>query len=146
MRQIFLLMKFKNLSNKETRFDIVPSRYPVRSRSQCKSFGQFNLGKQVQKIYGVHAVLLEEFPIPDERLYIDFYMPNNSIAFEFHGEQHDTFNKFFHGNKDGFKKSKSRDVRKKQWCELNNIILIEVRKSTISAEELKELIQEKRNG
>ena len=127
MRQIFLLMKFKNLSNKETRFDIVPSRYPVRSRSQCKSFGQFNLGKQVQKIYGVHAVLLEEFPIPDERLYIDFYMPNNSIAFEFHGEQHDTFNKFFHGNKDGFKKSKSRDVRKKQWCELNNIRLVKIR-------------------
>jgi len=137
-------MRFKNLSNQEVRLNIVPSKYPVRSLSQSKSKGQHNLGRQIQKTYGMKATLLEEFSIPDERLYIDFFLPNHGLAFEFQGEQHDEFNKFFHGTKHGFTASKKRDERKRLWCELNDITLVEVRDAHLSAEDLQKLIQESR--
>jgi hypothetical protein len=88
--------------------------------------------------------LLEEFSVPGERLYLDFYMPQHFLAFEFHGGQHDEFNPFFHGSKGGFERSKERDLRKKQWCELNKITLVEVRDATIDAETLMSLINEGR--
>jgi hypothetical protein len=91
----------------------------------------------------MHALLLEEFPIPDERLFLDFYMPHHKLAFEFQGDQHDTFNKFFHGDKSGFERSQARDQRKKAWCVLNEIMLVEVR-GTLSTDQLKALIQSQR--
>lgn len=136
-------MKFKTLSNKEVRLEILPSRYPVRSRTQSKSLGQYNLGCAIRSVYGMQAILLEEFPIPEERLFLDFYMPHNKLAFEFQGEQHDSFNKFFHIDKSGFERSRGRDQRKRDWCVLNEILLIEVR-GTLSTEQLKNLIQQHR--
>lgn len=134
-------MKFKSLSNKEIRIEISAAKYPIRSRDQSKSVGQYALGRLLQSIYGVQTIILEEFSIPEERLFLDFYMPHHSLAFEYQGEQHDTFNKFFHLDKAGFEKSKERDTRKRNWCMINSIKLIEIR-GTISAEELKELITE----
>lgn len=136
-------MKFKTLSNREVRLEILPSRYPMRSRSQSRSVGQFNLGRTIRSIYGGQATILEEFPIPDERLFLDFYLPHHSLAFEFQGIQHDKFNKFFHGDKEGFEKSKVRDRRKREWCDINDIMLVEVR-DTLSGDQLKDLIQQTR--
>jgi hypothetical protein len=136
-------MKFLTLSNKEVRLEVVAEKFPVRGREQCKSYGQFMLGRAIQSVYGTLAVLLEEFPIPEERLTIDFYMPHHGLAFEFQGGQHDKFNKFFHGDKSGFENSLARDARKRAWCELNEIKLIEVR-SIPSVEELRRLILEAR--
>jgi len=136
-------MKFLTLSKKEVRLEILPSKYPVRSRTQSKSIGQYNLGRAIRSIYGTQALVLEEFPIPEERLLLDFYMPHNNLAFEFQGVQHDIFNKFFHGDKDGFERSRGRDQRKRDWCVLNKILLIEVR-DTLSTDELKDLIQSNR--
>ena len=138
-------MKFKNLSNGEVRLDIIPSRYPVRSKANSKSSGQYNLGRQIRAIYGQRATLLEEFPAPSERLYLDFFMPHHRLAFEFHGEQHDSFNPFFHGSKEGFEQSKVRDSRKRQWCCINDIALVEVRDATIDAATLRTLISEARS-
>lgn len=115
----------------------------MRSRTQSKSLGQYNLGRAIRSIYGMQALLLEEFPIPEERLFLDFYMPHHKLAFEFQGVQHDSFNKFFHGDKGGFERSKGRDQRKREWCVINEILLIEVR-DTLSTEELKDLIQSNR--
>ena len=123
--------------------DILPERYPIRSREQSKSVGQFLLGRIIRSVYGLQAVLLEEFPIPEERLWLDFYLPHHSLAFEYQGQQHDEFNKFFHGDKSGFVKSQKRDERKRQWCEMNNIVLIEVR-GNVTVEQLQALIQDAR--
>ena len=139
-------MKFKTLNNGEIRIEIVPSRYAVRTRKNSKSIGQYNLGKQIRSIYGTSAQLLEEFPIPGERLFIDFFMPNHKLAFEFQGEQHDKFNAFFHGSKAGFAKSKERDARKRRWCEINEIVLVEVRSSTIDVDNLRAAISEERDN
>lgn len=136
-------MKFKTLNNREVRLEILPSRYPMRIRSQSKSVGQYSLGRMLRSIYGMQAVILEEFGIPEERLFLDFYIPHLGLAFEFQGTQHDEFHKFFHGDKSGFEKSKIRDERKRQWCDLNQITLIEIR-DMISTEQLRTLIQEHR--
>ena len=123
--------------------DLLPERYPLRSREQSKSKGQFLLGRIICGIYGMQIIILEEFPIPGENLWIDFYLPNNKLAFEYHGKQHDDFNKFFHTDKKGFEKSRARDSRKKAWCELNGITLVEIRKN-VSVEELREAIERAR--
>jgi hypothetical protein len=135
-------MKFKTLSDREVRMDILPERYPVRSREQCKSHGQYMLGRLLRSIYG-QALLLEEFPIPEERLVLDFYMPHHSLAFEYQGRQHDEFNKFFHTDKAGFQRSQARDARKKTWCDLNTIALI-ITRDNVSVESLQKLIEEAR--
>lgn len=122
--------------------DIIPERYPLRSRSQSKSYGQYALGRLIRNIYG-QVVILEEFPVPDERLFLDFYLPHHNLVFEYHGVQHDQFNKFFHVNQRGFQNSQARDGRKKQWCEINDIVLVEVRGSPTS-QELQVLIQDAR--
>lgn len=138
-------MKFRTLSGREIRFEIIASRYAPRSRSASRSFGQFNLGRQIQAIYGIKALLLEEFPIPETRLSLDFYMPHHNLAFEFQGVQHDEYNSHFHGDKQGFERQKERDERKRLWCELNDITLIEIRNSSISSAELQMMIQEARD-
>jgi hypothetical protein len=137
-------MKFKTLSNREVRMDILPERYPMRSRDQSKSHGQYMLGRLVRSLYGPSTLILEEFALPEERLWLDFYLPHNSLAFEYQGEQHDKFNKFFHGDKTGFEKSKARDKRKEAWCELNQIILVPVR-GFPSVEDLQRMIEEARH-
>lgn len=119
-------MKFKTLKNREIRLDILPERFPVRSRQQSPSQGQYALGRTILSLYGHSTLMLEEFSIPEERLYIDFYLPHHNLAFEFQGEQHDKFNKFFHKNKEGFEQSKTRDQRKEEWCKLNNITLVKI--------------------
>ena len=138
-------MKFKTTSGREIRMDILPERYPVRSREQSKSKGQYALGRLLRRIYGFHAVILEEFSLPDERLFLDFFMPHHKLCFEYQGLQHDQFVKLFHSDKKGFDRSKARDARKRQWCELNEFILIEVRGDP-STKELQALIEEARNG
>ena len=136
-------MRFLTLSHKEIRLNIVPERYSLRTREQSRSVGQFTLGRMLQSIYGFKALILEEFPIPEERLVLDFYMPHHGLAFEYQGEQHDQFNKFFHIDRHGFEQARLRDERKRQWCDLNGIALVEVR-GLPSLEELKELIQNAR--
>jgi len=133
-------MKFKTLSNREVRMEILPERYPMRTREQCKSAGQYMLGRLLRRIYGFHALILEEFPLPEERLWLDFFMPHYGLGFEYQGRQHDEFVKLFHGDKKGFEKSKARDNRKRTWCELNEVTLIEVR-GNISVEDLQKLIE-----
>jgi len=137
-------MKFRTLSNREVRMDILPERYPVRSREQCKSAGQYMLGRLLRRIYGFHALLLEEFRLPDERLYLDFFMPHHKLGLEYQGRQHDEFVKLFHIDKKGFEKSKRRDERKRLWCEINELTLVEVR-GTPTVEELQQLIAEARD-
>lgn len=73
--------------------------------------------------------VLEEVPInvrKAETLYLDFYLPLIKTCIEVHGEQHYNFNKFFHNTPLGFMKHKKRDQEKKDWCELNNIVFIEL--------------------
>ena len=56
----------------------------------------------------------------------DFFIPNRKLIVEVHGEQHFKFNGHFFKDKLSFFKAKARDRDKKEWCELNEIHIIEL--------------------
>jgi hypothetical protein len=73
--------------------------------------------------------ILEEVPISlrkNEILYLDFYIPLKKVCCEVHGEQHYKFVSFYHNNMLNFLKSQKRDKEKQEWCEINNILYIEL--------------------
>lgn len=59
-------------------------------------------------------------------LYADFLIPTHMIMVEVHGDQHYKHINFFHSSKLDFIQSKARDIRKNNWCQLNNITYIEL--------------------
>lgn len=63
-------------------------------------------------------------PAKKSALFIDFLIPNARLGIEVHGKQHFEFIPYFHKTKAGFLQSKARDLRKEEWCELNEIQLI----------------------
>jgi len=73
--------------------------------------------------------ILEEVPIPikkSESYFFDFYIPILKTAVEVHGEQHYKYVQFYHQNQLNFLRSQKRDREKKEWCDLNNIKIIEL--------------------
>ena len=134
-------MKLKRLNGALVTIRINPAKYPIRSREQSRSRGQFNLGKKLRLIYTT-ASILEEFSIPGSRLSLDFFIPSRNLAFEFQGIQHDKFNSFFHETKADFQRQRSRDADKLRWCQMNEITLIEVRDKDMLVRDLRSLITE----
>ena len=75
--------------------------------------------------------ILEEVSLPGSHkpsrkstLFVDFLIPSASLAVEVHGRQHFEFVAHFHGNMQGFRKSKARDRDKSNWLGTNSINLI----------------------
>ena len=60
------------------------------------------------------------------RLFFDFHIKELNLFFEVQGAQHQGFNKHFHGDREGFVRSKARDNLKKEWIEKNDHRLIEI--------------------
>jgi hypothetical protein len=71
--------------------------------------------------------LWEEVILPGTKppLYADFVLPFRRLVIEVHGTQHYQQVEFFHSKKE-FRESRIRDIKKKEWCQLNNLILIEL--------------------
>ena len=73
---------------------------------------------------------------------------------EVHGEQHYKFIPFFHGTMINFLSAKTNDNNKRQWCELNGIIEVELPfnesdnqwKSRIQLENINTMISFESNG
>lgn len=119
-------MKFLSTNGRLHALDIRPSKWPRRSEADCKSHLQWTVSQKIDELFP-RDVILEEFHVPGENLYIDFFLPRKRIAVEVHGAQHYCYSEFFHGSKELFKQSQERDRRKKNWCEINNIRYIEIR-------------------
>lgn len=68
--------------------------------------------------------ILEEVPIPNMGLTCDFYLPFRKVVLECHGEQHYKFTPHFHKDRRGFAQSSARDMRKIEWCHMNNISVV----------------------
>ena len=107
--------------------DINPKNFPIRGESSRSNL-QKEVGKKLLDKFALYPIL-EEWTIPGCGLSLDFFIPQLGIAIECQGRQHKEFNKFFHGDAEGFKKQQNRDKRKKEWCESNNIELIEIDKA-----------------
>lgn len=81
-----------------------------------------------KEIYDIS--ILEEVPIPvffGKTLFLDFYIPIFKCGIEINGQQHHKYSPHFHKNKYNFYvKQVNNDNLKREWCELNNIILLEL--------------------
>ena len=60
------------------------------------------------------------------RIKFDFYNANKNIAIEINGEQHVRYVPFFHKRRSNFVSQIRRDQQKIDFCELNDINLLEI--------------------
>ena len=128
------MMKVKGLNGREytwnlTKYDVKAddkrrkSKYHLRARALLKD------------IYHSYRIL-EEVKLPGSTalhkkgvLNVDFFIPNLMKAIEVHVQQHYEFCPFFHKSKADFMLSKARDEDKIEWCELNDIEVVELKYS-----------------
>jgi len=92
------------------------------------------MSKFAEEVYKVLKQIFPFFTITPEhyvnykntRLYFDFWVRELNIFFEVQGQQHQEFNKHFHGDIEGFRSSKKRDNLKKEWIEKYDHHLVEI--------------------
>lgn len=118
-------MKAYTLAGKEIWIEHRPSQYPMRNEAGCRSKLQYTTGQYLRSKYPYDPIL-EDVSIPECGFYFDFWLPKRQLAVEIQGEQHGKFVKFFHKTQAGFREHQSRDQRKKQFCEMNNIRMLEI--------------------
>tara|TARA_R110000824_G_scaffold65538_1_gene170595 strand:+ start:8225 stop:8635 length:411 start_codon:yes stop_codon:yes gene_type:complete len=128
-------LKFKTLSGSEKRVPL-SHKYLIDWDSASKSKFQRNV-KIFLKDYWLNHVVFEEFPVVGTRLSLDFFNANKYIAIEVQGDQHTKYVPFFHGKyKNNYLQQLKRDHQKQEFCELNNIKLVEIYSSDIIGADL----------
>ena len=94
--------------------------------SQLKSELERDTFAALKKRYA-YDIIVYEWHLPGNmRLSIDFFLPNRRLAIECDGQQHVSFNSFFHKSKRDFHMQQNRDQQKDQFCSLNNIELVRI--------------------
>tara|TARA_Y100000310_G_C20282379_1_gene623211 strand:+ start:343 stop:588 length:246 start_codon:yes stop_codon:yes gene_type:complete len=64
---------------------------------------------------------------------VDLLNATKKIAVEVNGRQHSNFNPFFHDNsRANYLASIKRDVKKREWLEMNNFTLIEIEEHEVN--------------
>lgn len=59
-------------------------------------------------------------------LYADFFVPSQNLIVEAHGIQHYEFNSHFFKDEKEFQAAQRRDRIKEDWCELNDLLFVEL--------------------
>jgi len=116
-------LKFTSLAGKEYSIDIRPSKWKRKEVGEGRGLFQSDVGGILAREYNGDYIL-EEFTLPGEGLYLDFFLPIARVAVEVQGQQHYKYSKFFHGDKSKLIEQQQRDRRKASWCELNSIRLV----------------------
>jgi hypothetical protein len=127
-------MKFKTLDGKERTIKNIKSciiDWDGKSRSKF----QFEVKKYLKK-YWSGDVVFEELKVVGTRLTLDFFNANKKIAIEVQGKQHFSYVKFFHGNRANYLAQIKRDVKKIDFCNINNIKLMEIYPEDVLSKEL----------
>jgi hypothetical protein len=117
-------MKFKTLDGKERTVKNI-KKYLIKWDGKSRSKLQQHV-KIFLKSYWQGDVVFEEMKVAGTRLSLDFYNANKKIAIEVQGEQHFKFVPFFHNTRGSYLKQIKRDVKKIEFCKLNEINLIEI--------------------
>ena len=106
-------------------------KYLIDWDDKSKSKIQFKT-KQFLKPYWQNHIVYEEFPVYGTKLKVDFINATKRIAIEVNGAQHSKFNKFFHNNsRANYLESIKRDVKKREWLELNNFLIVEIEQNEV---------------
>lgn len=118
-------MRFKTLAGR-TRKVLGINKYLIDWDGLSKSKFQKSV-KDFLKDYWQRQVVFEEFPVAGSRMTFDFYNANQKIAIEVQGGQHTKYVPFFHGGyKNNYLMQLKRDNDKHDFCELNEIKLVEI--------------------
>jgi very-short-patch-repair endonuclease len=117
-------MKFIGLNNRELNLKnakkyLIDWDKPSRSKFQSQT-------KDFLRPYWQHDIVFEEFRLVGTRLSFDFYNANKKIIIEVQGAQHTKFVKFFHGNRLKYLQQLKRDDKKYEFCQKNNLKLVEI--------------------
>ncbi len=131
-------MKVIGLDGREYKLDL-KCKQVLNNETRPRSNGHKACRQLLKEIYPVSPIL-EEVKLPGtNNLRADFFLPQQMLIIEVCGVQHYKFVQHFHGNRQGFLAAKKRDRLKNDWCELNNIKLINL-PDTDSIDEWKETI------
>lgn len=133
-------MEFKTIQGIPKRLKR-PRRYIIDWDAGSRS----KLQKKVKDaIWGLwkYDVVFEEFPIVGTRLSLDFFNATTNVAIEVQGNQHTKFVKFFHRSESNYLDQIYRDVKKADFCEANDIELLEIFENDFDIPELLSVINE----
>tara|TARA_B100000085_G_C18239863_1_gene389478 strand:+ start:70 stop:486 length:417 start_codon:yes stop_codon:yes gene_type:complete len=109
------------------------TRFLVDWDKPCRSKVQFKT-KQFLKQFWENQVVYEEFPVYGTKMKVDILNATKKIAVEVQGNQHVSFNKFFHNNSRlKYLESIKRDAQKAQWLEKNGYTLVEIHEKEVES-------------
>lgn len=117
-------MKMLNLRGKLVSKNV--SKYLINWDSKSRSKFQEEV-KKFLKPYWSYCIVFEEFPVYGSLLKVDILNATKKIAVEVNGEQHYSYNNFFHGSIEKYADSLDRDTIKLEWLEKNGYQLVEIR-------------------
>jgi hypothetical protein len=100
------------------------------------SKGSQELLALVKEIFPNQRIVLEHNVAEKGALFLDIYLPQLGVAFEFDGSQHFTYSEHFHGSLEAFRASKKRDSQKTIRCRELAISLVRVRYDEAMTKEL----------
>lgn len=101
-------------------------KYLISWDSKSRSKFQYSVKKFLEPFWHRHIVF-EEFPIAGTKMSLDFYNSNKKVAIEVQGGQHTRYVPYFHGgHKVNYLAQLQRDNDKLKFCDINNILLIEI--------------------
>lgn len=126
------LQKIAKILNRDVyqvikKFEIITVEQAKEQFAHKQSAGATKLEQLITESFGRYK-LVKEFKLKDvqghRQLYLDFYLPQLKIGFEYNGEQHDHFVEAWHQTAKGFADSQKRDLRKDALCQRYGIKLI----------------------
>jgi len=116
-------MELRSLSGDVIKLKLNTKR--LRTKGRSKSKFQYEVGQQLTEKYP-HDVIFEEVIIPRDGFILDFFIPSLDLVVECHGRQHTEHVKHFHKTKKQFHNQQDVDQKKRDWCDLNGLRLLEI--------------------
>lgn len=132
-------MKLKTLTGKSIYKNCAAYRVDWNKKSRSKIQKTI---KEYCEIIWKNNVVFEEFPVFGTRYTLDLYNASKNIAIEIQGVQHTKYlgpsddgkkKGFFHKGREDFLHQLKKDGKKAEFCEINDIILVEIFESEMKS-------------
>ena len=117
-----------------------PNKYQIDWAKKTRSKFQDTV-KQFLRPYWKRNFVFEEMPLVGTRSKFDFYNASQRIVLESSGLQHVQFVKHFQKTRSNFLGQVKRDLEKIEFCEANNILLVEIFEKDIYGRTPEEIVQ-----
>jgi len=125
----FLVPKITKKGRKNSTKKIRLDKYEIDWEAESKSKFQKRVKDFLYPFWKDHFVY-EECKVAGTRLHFDFYNHTTNIVIECQGGQHNNYIEFFHGKgvagRLQFMQQLKRDTYKIDFCDLNDILFVEI--------------------